>query len=89
LLFESERGEGHRIETFANARIAGSKFAILLQRNLLPKPREMQNAKRPGNSGADQWNVCITHIFWVLMLWLNVSERLIKFTRHTIASTAN
>ena len=61
LLLESERGESHRIETFANARIAGSKFTFLLERDLLPKPRQMDNAKWTGNAGTDQWDICIGH----------------------------
>jgi len=57
LLFESERGERHRIETFTNAGITGSKFTLLLQRDLLPKPREMDNAKWTGNAGTNQRNI--------------------------------
>jgi len=45
LFLEPERGKRHCIETFANARIPGSKFTVLLQRDLLPKAREMDNAK--------------------------------------------
>jgi hypothetical protein len=41
LLFEPERRKSHRVEAFSDTRIAGSKFAVLLQRDLLPKPREM------------------------------------------------
>src|SRR5438067_3481698 len=68
LLFEAKRRERHRIETFANARIAGSKFTALLQRDLLPKTREMYNAKWPGNAGANQWNVCVAHNYVIVTL---------------------
>jgi hypothetical protein len=61
LFFESERGECHRVEAFADAGITGSKFPRFLQRDLLPKTREMKNAKWTGNAGTDQWNVCFSH----------------------------
>ena len=75
LFFESQRGERHRIETFANARITGSKLTLLLQGDLLPKPREMQNAKRTGNAGTDQWNVCVAHNGFVNPAWANCNFR--------------
>src|SRR5438552_367155 len=53
LLLESERSKGHRIEAFADVRIAGSKFTRGLQRDLLPKAREVHNAKWTGIAGTD------------------------------------
>ena len=61
VLFEAKRGQRHRIETFSNARIASRKLTVFLERNLLPKPREMQNAKWAGDAGTNQWNICIRH----------------------------
>ena len=61
LLFESERGERHRVETLADAGITGSKFARFFERDLLPETREMKNAKWTGNAGTDQWNICVSH----------------------------
>src|SRR5436189_4378051 len=61
LLFESERGKGHRIETFADRRIAVSKFTRRLERDFLPQAREMDNAKLTGNAGTDQWNIGVAH----------------------------
>src|SRR5262249_29511978 len=57
----SEGGERHRVETLADAGITGSKFARFLERDLLPKTREMQNAKWARNAGTDQWNICVSH----------------------------
>src|SRR6266576_2232276 len=53
LFLESERGKSHRIEAFAHGRITRSKFTRRLQRDLLPKTREMHNAKWTGNAGTD------------------------------------
>src|SRR5262249_51444754 len=57
----SERCKRHRIEAVADAGITGSKFSGFLQRNLLPEPREMKNAKWTGSAGTDQWNICVSH----------------------------
>ncbi len=64
LFIESERSKSHRIEAFADSRIAGSKFTGRLQRDLLPKPRKVHNTKWTGNAGADQWNVSFAHREW-------------------------
>src|SRR6516225_10305010 len=61
LFVESECGERHRVETFADAGITGSKFSRFLQRDLLPQTREMKNPKWTGNAGTDQWNICFSH----------------------------
>src|SRR5437870_391288 len=61
LLFESERGERHRIEAFADRRITRSQFTRGLQRYFLPETREVHNAEWTGNAGTDQWNVCVAH----------------------------
>src|SRR5262249_29401408 len=60
-LCEAERGDRHRVETLADTGITGSKFARFLERDLLPKTREMQNAKWVRNAGTDQWNICVSH----------------------------
>ena len=59
--FESQRGKSHCIEAPTNPRITQRKLTGLLQRDFLPKPREMDNAKWTGNAGTDQWNICIAH----------------------------
>src|SRR6266568_4513735 len=61
LFIESECGQSHRIEAFADGRITRSEFTRLLQRNLQPKPRKMDNAKWTGNARADHWDVGVTH----------------------------
>src|SRR4029077_4110039 len=48
-------------ETLADAGITGSKFARFLQRDLLPKAREMQDAKWAGDAGTDQRDICVSH----------------------------
>src|SRR5206468_12713886 len=68
LLFESDRSESHRVETFADARIPGSKLALFLKRDLLPKPRQMDNAKWTGNAGTDQRNIGVAHIEVIVTL---------------------
>ena len=61
LFVQAEGRTSHRIEAFADRWIARGKLASGFQRNLLPKPWQMENTKGTGNAGANQGNIGIAH----------------------------
>src|SRR5688500_8771492 len=68
LLSQGERGASHRVKPLADPGITGCQLAGRFQRDLLPEPRQVQNAKWTGGAGADQGNVGSTHGLWVVLV---------------------